>query len=279
MHVLLCILKESKEDLRVSNFDCCVAIVTPFLESGALDFKSLDNLMLSLINNGIKKIVVGGTTGEGILLSESEKKALIEHISHNFPSLYLIGCYSSVCIGDMSAYEKCDQLLVSPQYFIKPDIDSKFDYISNICKISGKDVILYNNPSRFSTVIEPELYDRLYELENIKGVKEAGEILDIARYPKWKWFGGNDDLLNVFKANNFDGMISAVGNVFPKLFMNHDSRWLEISDLLFSVPSPLSIKYVLYKLGVISSYKMRLHLIKTDKLDEMFIKVQKYVVN
>ncbi len=273
--------KNKREELLVLS----VAIVTPFLKCGSLDLDSLNNLVEFLNVNGINEIVVAGTTGEGILLSSEEKKIISNQIKKNYPNICLTGCYTGINVYefDLSIYESCDNILVSPQIFIKPDIESKYDYISKICKIAkNKNIYLYNNPSRFSTNIDENLYKSLYEIENIKGVKEAGSIIDINMFPKWLWLGGNDDCLNKFHSMNFNGMVSALGNIMPSQLIecwnNPNNDWENAANIVFSSPSPLSIKYILCKLGIIKHCKTRFHLKISDKLEQMYQKVKKYVV-
>ncbi|QEK38332.1 dihydrodipicolinate synthase family protein [Candidatus Cytomitobacter primus] len=313
-----------------------VAIVTPFLDSGEIDFPSLNKLINHLIQNDIKGIVVGGTTGEGILLTDTEKSEMLQYINNHFPDIDVIGCYSSMALYHYNAntYRYCDKILLSPQYFIKPNLQSKLDYFhkaSNLLQQDDflqKNIIIYNNPSRFSTIIDPELYDELYKIKNIIGIKESGNIVDITKYKKWQWFGGNDDELEDFMNIGFTGMISAVGNICPQMLaqiqgeaqenthkvsiesshhITHNKpsaintqihkeqkqnipqnsilqseqtlqlkriqTWKHISQLVFSVPSPLFIKYYLYKTGIIQSYKTRFHIIDTQ-LENVFAKVQ-----
>ncbi|QEK37826.1 dihydrodipicolinate synthase family protein [Candidatus Cytomitobacter indipagum] len=261
-----------------------IAIITPFYH-GNIDFPSLHVFLETIYKSGTRKIVVGGTTGEGILLTNSEKKSIFTHIRKHF-NFEIVGCYSDISVVnfDEDVYNLCDKVMISPQYFIKPNIDSKFDYISNIADKYDKEIIIYNNPSRFCTNIDEELYDKLYEIDNIVGIKEAGNIVDIKKYDKWKWFGGNDDAMDIFQKNGFSGMISAVGNLCPKLLdsawsdLSYFNAWKNISLAVFESPSPLLIKYYLYKAGIISSYETRFH-ITDSKLNMKYNELKDVVDN
>lgn len=282
-----------------------VAIITPFY-CGQLDFESLYILLDKFYKAGVRKIVAGGTTGEGITLSNKEKKDLFIYIKRHF-DFEIVGCYSDLSLTfDKCIYEACDKLMVSPQYFIRPNHYSKLSYIKEIADLWGKDIILYNNPVRFSTNIDEKLYSELYEVDNIIGIKEAGEIIDIKQYARWKWFGGNDDAIDIFRHNKFCGMISATGNICPDLldvawkeasvddsvvhtescavhlrqdaqispmhtadYHNIVGKWKKIAAIVFSSPSPLLIKYYLYRKGIISSYETRFY-IKDLELERKF---------
>ena len=55
----------------------CTALVTPFDETGAIDYTAFDALIEEQIAAGIDAVCVCGTTGEGATLSMDEHKALI----------------------------------------------------------------------------------------------------------------------------------------------------------------------------------------------------------
>ena len=57
-----------------------VALVTPFTETGAIDFPALKRIVRYQIDNGIDYLVVLGTTGESVTLSPEEKKLVLESL-------------------------------------------------------------------------------------------------------------------------------------------------------------------------------------------------------
>ena len=66
------------------------AIKTPYTSSGEVDFPTYDILVQKQIDAGVDGIVVGGTTGEGHLLSWEEHLILIAHSVHKFGAKLLI---------------------------------------------------------------------------------------------------------------------------------------------------------------------------------------------
>ena len=57
-----------------------VALVTPFMENGAIDFAAVAKIVDNLIAGGVDYILVLGTTGETPTLSTDERKALIRFV-------------------------------------------------------------------------------------------------------------------------------------------------------------------------------------------------------
>lgn len=56
------------------------ALVTPYTESGEVDCDELQKLVRSLIDRGIDGFYVGGSTAEAFLLTENERKKVLEAV-------------------------------------------------------------------------------------------------------------------------------------------------------------------------------------------------------
>src|SRR5690554_6264844 len=57
-----------------------VALVTPFLDNHEVDFAGLEKLVNSVIEGGLDYLVVLGTTGETVTLSEKEQAAVTRKV-------------------------------------------------------------------------------------------------------------------------------------------------------------------------------------------------------
>ena len=57
-----------------------VALITPFNETGKIDYSALQKLVEFQIQNGVNYLVVQGTTGESVTLSDDEKVSILEYI-------------------------------------------------------------------------------------------------------------------------------------------------------------------------------------------------------
>ena len=66
------------------------AIKTPFNTKGEIDLPVYDVLVEAQIAAGVDGIIVGGTTGEGHLLSWEEHLMLIAHSAHKFGDRLII---------------------------------------------------------------------------------------------------------------------------------------------------------------------------------------------
>ena len=173
---------------------------------------------------------------------------------------------NSLNLQDISAI-----LSVSP-YYSKPTQNGIYEHYSYLAKNTSKPIIMYNVPGRTSRNIVPNTILRLAnEFESIIGVKEAGG--DINQYLEliknkpddFLIISGDDDLALTTVINGGHGVISVIGQAFPKTFskMINDGLSNKIStakstndmfsniiSLIFKENNPAGIKYVLYKLNL-----------------------------
>ena len=144
-----------------------VALVTPFNEDLSVDFDSLTKLVEYNIGNGTNYLVVLGTTAEAATLSAEEKKQVIEHIikvnNKRLPLVLGIGGNDTLDVkkqieeADLSAFEAV--LSVSP-YYNKPNQEGLYQHYKMLAS-TGKNIIIYNVPSRTGQNVEADTTLRL----------------------------------------------------------------------------------------------------------------------
>jgi len=209
-----------------------VALVTPFHSDLSVNHEALTNIVNFNIDNGTDYLVICGTTAESVTLTKQEKKDVIATISKanngRVPMVLGIGGNNTALIieeinntdlSDMDAI-----LSVSP-YYSKPTQEGIYQHFKAISQACPVDVILYNVPGRTSKNVEPSTVLRLAnDFENIVGVKEAGNNMSqylelIKNKPEdFLVISGDDDLaLGVVLAGG-SGVISVIGQAFPKAF-------------------------------------------------------------
>ena len=270
-----------------------VALVTPFRKEGEVDYSALEKLVEFQIQNGVNYLVVQGTTGESVTLTDQEKISVLEFVieinKERLPIVLGIGGNntSSVIeqIHQFSNYKIDGILSVSP-YYNKPSQEGIYAHYKALSKASSLPIILYNVPGRTSSNISPDTTLKLAnECENIIAIKEAsGNLEQIMQIILHKPDGflvisGDDALTLPHLAIGGDGVISVVANAFPKRFSTMVSSILkgdldlakqkhyelfEIIKYLFADGNPGGIKYVL-KLINICEDNMRLPLVNINE--------------
>jgi 4-hydroxy-tetrahydrodipicolinate synthase len=209
-----------------------VAVVTPFLKSGEIDYGSYGRILDHFITNGVEYIVVMGTTGETPTLSKEEKKTILDFsvrkINARVPVVVGIGgnntteVVHSIAETDLTGVDAI--LSVSP-YYNKPTQQGIFEHFTAIAGASPVPVILYTVPGRTGGNIMAETTLKLAaSCANIIGIKEAsGNIDQVYQVLKNRPEGflvisGDDNLTLPYLAAGADGVISVVANAYPKEF-------------------------------------------------------------
>jgi 4-hydroxy-tetrahydrodipicolinate synthase len=250
------------------------AIATPFDENGKIDFDAYQRLAQHLVDHGSDGLVVAGTTGEGPVLSDSERndliRAAIETVGERATIVAATGTYStrhSVCLTKDAHELGADAFLVVTPYYNKPPQRGIVAHFEAVAAATDRPVVVYNIPSRVVINIEPETISRLAEIENVRAVKQAYDDLSEAKHiveTGLELYAGDDDLILPFLELGGVGGICVhthvVGPQVKELVRlwkagDHDAaRELERDlapsiELLRVVGNPIAIKAALNLLG------------------------------
>lgn len=266
-----------------------VALITPFLTNGGVDYITLSHLVEYQIKNGTDYLVILGTTAETPTLTDREKKRIIKHVvnkvNKRIPIVAGIGGNNTQAVienlqsGDFSGI---DAILSTVPYYNKPPQEGIYQHYKKIAEATPLPVILYNVPGRTGVNMEAETVLRLArDVENIVAIKEAsGNILQAETIIKnkpadFKLISGDDGItLQLIKLGAV-GVISVIGNALPLEFGNMvhlalhkhyeqandvNMRLKKLMELLFVDGNPAGIKSVLDMMGYIENV-LRLPLI------------------
>ncbi len=257
-----------------------VALVTPFLESGEIDWDAFDKIIEFHLNNNTDGIVVCGTTGETPTLSNEEDEALVaravEIIKGKIP--VIAGSGSNCTLTAIEKTQKAKELgadaaLVVVPYYNKPTQKGIYSHFKAVAEAVDIPIVLYNVPSRTGAGLEPETVVQLAnDFDNIVAVKEAAGIMSyfteiLASAPKDFLVYSGDDFLSC-SANllGAHGCISVVANIIPQDFSKlMDSsqkgdvkvtrdlfyKYQKLMDLCFIESNPIPIKTALAEMGMI----------------------------
>jgi len=256
-----------------------VALVTPFLENGSIDYSSLQKLVEYNLKNGTDYLVVQGTTGESPVLTSEEKRAVLDFVLEinggKVPVVYGIGGNNTAAVCEelktFDAKGVCAILSASP-YYNKPTQEGIYQHFKAMDACTPLPIILYNVPGRTSSNLTAETTLRLArDCANIIAIKEASgdlnQVMTILRdRPNgFLVISGDDAITLPFIALGGDGVISVVGQAFPESFsrMVHAAldgdfetsredhyRLLEITRWLFVEGNPAGVKEVLRLLNI-----------------------------
>ena len=275
------------------------ALLTPF-KNGALDEVSFRSFIDFQIESGIHGLVPVGTTGESPTVSHDEHKLAVEicidQANKRVPIIAGSGSNNTAEAIELTNHAcemGADAALIVTPYYNKPNQEGLYAHYESIAKNSDIPIIIYNIPGRSIVDMSLGTMNKLFQIKNIIGVKDATS--DISRVFKYKSVIGNsfnqlsgeDATTLAYMAYGGHGSISVTSNIAPKLcsdFMNLclnrkfdeaskiNDKLMKLHECLFLEPSPGPVKYAAEKLGLMSS-ELRLPLVgitknTRDKVDE-----------
>lgn len=244
------------------------AIKTPFDNKGDIDFDTYDQLVAQQIKAGVDGIVVGGTTGEGHLLSWEEHLILIAHSVHRYgKELLIIGNTGSnntreaIKATQHGFATGMDAALQINPYYGRSSFAGVSAHFEKVLDIGP--AFIYNVPGRTGQDLTPDLIEPLSKHENFIGVKECAGNERIAYYEERGiacWSGNDDQSAQGRHQYGSHGVISVTSNIVPSLMrqlMDAPNENLEKSlqplmTWLFCEPNPIAINTTLMMTGAVS---------------------------
>ena len=255
----------------------CTAIVTPFDQSGAINYDAFGKLIDEQIARGIDAICVCGTTGESATMSIREHIAAVEFcvkkVDHRVKVIAGAGSNDTSAAVYLSQHAQdsgADALLHVTPYYNKASqtgLIKHYEYIADRVELP---ILLYNVPGRTGVSFTAETYKILSQHPKINGVKEARgnfSLLDHTRYlcgDDFYVWSGNDDQVVPMMALGAKGVISVASNLVPEVMvrMSHlclendfeaasklQIQYMDLIDALFIEVNPIPIKAVMNLAG------------------------------
>jgi len=254
-----------------------VALVTPMLEDGALDYPALRALIDWHIAEGTDCICVVGTTGESPTVSMEENREVIrvavEHAKGRVPIMAGTGANSTSEAIELSHYAKqvgADCTLSVVPYYNRPSQEGIYQHYKAIAEAVDIPMMLYNVPGRTVADMAADTAIRCADLPGVFGVKEATGSIERAAWlikhapSHFRIYSGDDGTAIALMLLGGHGNVSVTANVAPRAM--HElckaalagdvktatalhMRLLALHKQMFCEPSPGPAKWALAKLG------------------------------
>ena len=253
------------------------AMITPFTQTG-VNFDAFERMIEFQIENGTDALLVLGTTGEPATMTEAEKEAVMRFAVQKIAgrAKVIFGSGSNSTAHAVEASKKAedmgaDGLLAVTPYYNKCTQNGLVEYYRAIAGAVKIPVICYNVPARTGVNIKPETMERIADIPNIAGIKEAcgnmEQICETARRIRGKCdlYSGDDNLNLPILAIGGAGLISVSSNILPKetkqmyeLVMAGDlpaanklqDAMLPVIDQLFTEVNPIPAKAAANMIGL-----------------------------
>ncbi|MGL4438799.1 MAG: dihydrodipicolinate synthase family protein [Bosea sp. (in: a-proteobacteria)] len=201
---------------------CHTVIVTPFTANGQkIDVPALKNFLDWQHRSKVPGVIVLGTTGEFLTVSDAERAELVEAtVKHCKGKMtVMVGAshaHTPTAVRFARDAEKAgaDGLMIAPPYYYTPTEDEIFNYYAAISEAVSIPIMLYNNPFTTNVDMSAKLVARMTKaLPNVRYIKEAS--MDVARV--FDIVQLTDGVMNVFAGERVveSFKLGAVGYVDP----------------------------------------------------------------
>lgn len=257
---------------------CYTAIITPFRD-GQIDTRAMAEHAEWMIEQGVRGVVVNGTTGEAATISDDEKlialQTVIEAVGDRAQIIMGAGNNSTseslTFIGRVNQIAGITAIMSVVPYYVKPPQEGLIAHFTEIASVSTHPVVVYNVPSRTVAELKVESMVELARHPNIVGFKEAsGDLYQDARLIDQlgerdvSLLSGDDPTALPFISIGGDGVISVISNIAPRLMSDLcaaaargdvttaralNGKVSRLQGLLFSTSSPIPVKAACAWLG------------------------------
>ena len=261
---------------------CGTAMVTPFRRDGSLDELTLRRLIERQIEGGIDFLVPCGTTGESPTLSRDEHlrvaQLTVSIANGSVPVLAGAGGYNTAevitCARELEQIGVDGILSVTP-YYNKPTQEGLYQHYRAIAEATSLPIMLYSVQGRTGVNIDPPTVERLAEIENIIGIKEAsgnisqmGTILSLVP-EDFIVLSGDDTITIPLIALGGRGVVSVAANEIPKEMGNLTNlclkgefrkareiqrRYQALMEVNFVETNPIPVKAAMAEMGLLEPF-------------------------
>ncbi|MEM1111003.1 MAG: 4-hydroxy-tetrahydrodipicolinate synthase [Pseudomonadota bacterium] len=258
-----------------------VALVTPMHADGSVDWASLERLLDLHVAAGTAAIGAVGTTGESATLSVPEHCEVIRHcvqyVAGRIPVVAGTGANSTreaIELTDKARELGADAALLVTPYYNRPTQAGLYEHFKAIAEAVAIPQILYNVPGRTAVDMQNDVIERLAQLENVSGIKDAtgdperGRDLVARCGEQIAVYSGDDPTAMALMLAGGHGNISVTANVAPALMAElcaHalageraaaeaiNDRLGPLNKALFLEANPIPVKWALSKRGLIEA--------------------------
>lgn len=209
------------------------AIPTPMEPGGAVDMGAAARLVGWLIDRGIDGVFALGTTGEGPLLDDEERlavlRAAVEAAGGRIPVVAQVGGVSTSSTVELA--RRCvdtgiDALAVMAPYFFRHREEDLVAHFAAVARaVSDFPVLLYNIPQNTGNPVTPAIVRALGDQPNVVGMKDsAGDLyalylLSGAAQEGFRIMVGADLSLPSIAAMGWAGTISGPACAVPEPYV------------------------------------------------------------
>ncbi|MDD2454805.1 MAG: dihydrodipicolinate synthase family protein [Kiritimatiellae bacterium] len=253
------------------------ALFTPFTKDNRINTEMVGRLVEYQLAGGIRGFFVGGSTGEGMLLTLEERKRLLEAaIKANrgrgkvIAHVGAVRTEDSVELARHAADAGSDWVSSVPPIYFAQSFEGTVYHYSQIAQATDLPFMVY----AFNTNVEPERDACLFKIKNLRGMKFTNSnYYSIQQLRRWLdepalFLNGKDELMvAALSMGCFHGGIGTTQNIMPRHFAEICRSVLEENDVATAQPLQYEVNAVIalmLKYGNMSYAKAMMRFIGLD---------------
>ncbi len=231
-------------------------------------------------------VVLLGSTGESLSLTDSEKRTLVEFVCKlKLNTKIIIGVPGVNLYQTLEWLDFCKGMpihgyLMTTPIYAKPGIMGQTLWFEKLLEKAHVPAMFYNIPSRAGVSLHAETVHNLSSHEKFWAIKDSSGTVDtLTQYkkvaPNIEVFCGDDNMISDMAAYGAAGLVSVAANVWPRIAHEYVKKclngrnpqadiWQQACEALFIASNPIPTKALLHDIGLIEHQTVRLPLSTED---------------
>ncbi len=207
------------------------AMITSFNKDESINKEGIRKTINYLIYEKVNGLYITGSTGETFLMSQDEKKQVIEiiveEVNGRVPVIAHIGSIGTKITTELGQYAEkvgVDALSALPPFYYGFSNDEIFTYYTDISNTTNLPITIYN--ISHAHLMDLDMLKRLAAIKNVKGVKyTAPTHFNFNKIKKevgenFKIYSGMDEMSLSGLISGADGIIGSFYNLMPEMFVD-----------------------------------------------------------
>ena len=207
------------------------AMITSFNKDESINKEGIRKTVDYLVSQKVNGLYITGSTGETFLMSQQEKKnvieIIVEEVNGRVPVIAHIGSIGTKITTELGEYAEkigVDALSALPPFYYSFSNDEIFNYYKDISNSSNLPITVYN--ISHAHLMDLDMLKKLASIENIKGVKYTTSThFNFNKIKKeigesFKIYSGMDEMALSGLMAGADGIIGSFYNLMPEMFVN-----------------------------------------------------------
>jgi 4-hydroxy-tetrahydrodipicolinate synthase len=216
------LLHEEVETVELAGL--IVPLLTPFAAEGKIDERAFVDHLEFLSRAGVRRVLVGGTTGEFFSLTPAERLDLLKLALEYFPGMVLFQAGGGPLPETLDLARKAQQLgadgilCLPPSYYAGAPDEGVVAYLSAVAATVDIPLVLYNFPHHTQNPLTPAILRRVAHF----GMKDSSGDLSLIKVTPRYFVGDDTRICRALRAGAI-GFVSAAANALPELYVSLDA--------------------------------------------------------